>query len=190
MSRFESGVYSIRRPDVIALLDLYRVPDERRRAELRKISEEVWQTGWWDGYADDDIPGALMDLTWLESRARAIHSFHTHVLPGLLQTEDCARATIQAENIDAPGERIERWVEFRITRRHKLESDDSPALSVPLDQGMLYRPIGGARVMRDQLQCLREATRAPTIEVRVLPFDVGEHTSLSGSFRVIEMPDP
>lgn len=110
---------------MIALLDLYRVPDEGRRPELRKISEEVRQTGWWDGYAEH-VSGALTDLTWLESRAKEIRSFHTQVFPGLLQTEDYARASIAAEDPEASAEQIDRWVEFRTERQHVLTREDPP----------------------------------------------------------------
>ncbi|MEO7195440.1 MAG: helix-turn-helix transcriptional regulator, partial [Pseudonocardiaceae bacterium] len=50
VSRFESGEYPIRRPDLMALLDLYGVADRRKRDGLLRLSEDVWQKGWWDGY--------------------------------------------------------------------------------------------------------------------------------------------
>src|SRR5262245_6216725 len=66
VSRFESGEYPIRRPDLMALMDLYGVADAARRDNLMKLSQEVWQKGWWDGYADD-VTGSFVDYIWLES---------------------------------------------------------------------------------------------------------------------------
>ena len=82
VSRFESGEYPIRRPDLLALLDLYRLDDDSLRQTLLKVGDEVWQTGWWDGYAEH-VPGALLDLSWLEERALRIRSFDPLVIPGL-----------------------------------------------------------------------------------------------------------
>lgn len=189
VSRFESGVYPIRRGDVMALLALYRVSDEQQRNELFKLSEEAWQTGWWDGYADD-VPGALMDLTWLESRASQIHSFDALTFPGLLQVESYARATIEAVDPDAPAEQIERWVEFRTKRQDVLAREEPPHLSVLLDEMMLYRPIGGPDVMAEQLAHLVDAAQAPNIEIRILPLRTGGHASLAGSFRIMVMSHP
>ena len=53
VSRFESGFYPIRRPDLMALLGLYGISDRKRRDALMTLSEDVWQKGWWDGYAGD-----------------------------------------------------------------------------------------------------------------------------------------
>ena len=56
VSRFESGEYSIRRPDLMVLLDLYGVSDRRQRDSLLRLSEEAWQKGWWDGYQELEQP--------------------------------------------------------------------------------------------------------------------------------------
>ena len=60
VSRFESGEYPIRRPDLMALLDLYGVSERRKRDGLLRLSEEVWQKGWWDSYAED-VESTLYD---------------------------------------------------------------------------------------------------------------------------------
>ncbi|MGH3711284.1 MAG: helix-turn-helix domain-containing protein, partial [Pseudonocardiaceae bacterium] len=72
VSRFESGEYPIRRPDLMALLDLYSVSDRRKRDGLLRLSEDVWQKGWWDGYEELEQP--FVDYVWLESRATTIRA--------------------------------------------------------------------------------------------------------------------
>lgn len=189
VSRMESGIVPARTPDVLAFLNLYQVDDRGQRQALEDLSRDVWQKGWWDGYAED-IPGALMDLSWLESRARRVRSFDALVLPGLLQTEDYARATIEAADPDVSTEQIERWVEFRTTRQYVLERDEPPFLSTIVDECLLRRPVGGAAAMRTQLAALLEAAKRPNIELRVLPYRAGAHASPDGCFRLLEMPEP
>lgn len=189
VSRMESGIVPARTPDVLAFMNLYRVDDPRHRQALEDLSRDVWQKGWWDGYVEY-VAGTLVDLSWLESRAREIHSFDALVLPGLLQTEDYARATIQAADADAPPEQIERWVEFRAARQHVLTRDDAPRVSAIVDEGLLRRPVGGQEVMRAQLASLFDLMGRPHVELRVLPYDVGAHPSPEGCFRLLSMPEP
>ncbi|MEU7986929.1 helix-turn-helix transcriptional regulator [Streptosporangium canum] len=187
--RFESGEYPIRRPDLLALLDLYGVADSGRRETLMKLSQEVWQKGWWDGYATE-VAGALVDYVWLESRAREIRAFDNTLLLGLFQTEEYARAVIEAAEFGAEKHQIERWVELRMTRQEILKGDDPPRLSVIIDEAVLHREVGGPECMVTQLHHLIEYTARPNIEIRVLPFSAGAHASPTGAFRILQMKDP
>lgn len=189
VSRMESGIVPARTPDVLAFLNLYQVDDERQRQALENLSRDVWQKGWWDGYAEH-VAGALMDLSWLESRAQGIRSFDALVLPGLLQSEGYARATIQAADPDVSAEQFERWVEFRRTRQYVLDRCNPPSLFAIVDEGLLRRPIGGPAAMRTQLAYLLEATKRANVELRVLPYRAGAHASPDGCFRLLEMPEP
>ncbi|MFF0307861.1 helix-turn-helix domain-containing protein [Streptosporangium sp. NPDC004379] len=188
-SRFESGEYPIRRPDLLALLDLYGVADSGRRESLMKLSQEVWQKGWWDGYATE-VAGALIDYVWLESRAREIRAFDNVLLLGLFQTEEYARAVIEAAELGAEKHQIERWVELRMTRQEILKGEDPPQLSVIIDEAVLRREVGGPECMVNQLHHLIEHTSRPNIEIRVLPFSAGAHASPTGAFRILRMKDP
>lgn len=169
MGRFETAEYPIRRPDVMALLDLYGVSDERRRSGLLKLSEEVWQKGWWDGYADD-LVGWFADYVWVESRAREIRSFDNTLLPGLLQTREYAEAAIRVADPRASADRVARWIELRMTRQQVLSGDGPPRLLAILDEALLHRLVGGVGVMRAQLFHLTACARLSNIEMRVLPF--------------------
>ncbi|MFF5112816.1 helix-turn-helix domain-containing protein [Streptosporangium sp. NPDC000509] len=182
ISRFESGGYPIRRPDLFALLDLYGVADGHRREALLKLSQEVWQKGWWDGYA-----GAFVDYVWLESRAREIRAFDNTLLPGLLHTPEYARAAITAAEYDAKDEQIDRWVELRTTRQGILAGDNPPRLLSIIDESVLHRQVGGAVCLAKQLGELARHAAQPNIEVRVLPFSAGAHASPAGAFRIFTM---
>ncbi len=189
ISRLETGDYPARRGDVLALMDLYGVSDERRRDGLIKLSEEVWRKGWWNGYTDQ-IPGSVIDYSWLEDRATAIRSLDLVVIPGILQTQGYAEALTATMEPDAPAEQRARWVEFRMARQHVLDKEDAPQLAVLLDEALLRRRIGGPEVMRAQLRHLAAMAERPNVEIRVLPFGVGAHTGHEGAFTLVEMPEP
>ncbi|MEU9889195.1 helix-turn-helix transcriptional regulator [Sphaerisporangium sp. NPDC051011] len=191
VSRFETGGYPIRRPDLLALLDLYGVADGRRRETLMRLSQEVWQKGWWDGYAGD-VAGSFIDYVWLEARAREIRAFDNTLLPGLFHTEEYARAAITAAEPGATEEQIDRWVELRMNRQQILAGTNPPWLYVIIDESVLRRQVGGPDCMAAQLRHVLGLAARPNIEIRVLPFTAGAHASPTGAFRIftIEKPFP
>lgn len=189
VARFETGEYPIRRPDLMALLDLYGVSDSRRRDALLRLSQDVWQKGWWEGYSKD-LDGAFVDYVWLESRAKEIRAFDNTHLPGLLQTPDYARAFISAAEFDADDEQIDGWLDLRMARQRILSGDEPPRLMVIIDEGALRREVGGRECMSAQIRHLSEQAKKPNIEVRVLPFSAGAHASPTGAFRVFTMEEP
>ncbi len=189
VSRFESGILPARVPEVLAYLDLCGINDPHRREALKRLSQDVFQKGWWDGYADD-VAGSLVDHVWLESRASAIHTFQVVVLPGLLQTRDYAETVIRAADPDAPDEQIQRWVEVRMTRQQLLTRDEPVQLVAILDEAVLRRKVGGNDGMRAQLNHLLAIAKRPNVEIMVLPAAVGAHASPDGAFEIFEMPEP
>ncbi|NKZ07009.1 helix-turn-helix domain-containing protein [Actinomadura latina] len=189
VSRFESGFYPIRRPDLMALLDLYGVSDPQRREALMTLSQDVWQKGWWDGYARD-VAGSLIDYVWLESRATHIRSYAAMVIPGLLQTPEYAEAVIRINDTNATIEQMERWHELRMNRQQILVGDTPPRLTVVLDEGVLRRQVGDSQVMADQLRHLAQCATMPTVDLRVLRFRAGTPASTHGAFTIFELPAP
>ena len=53
----------------------------------------------------------------------------------------------------------------------------------------LHRRIGGAQVMADQLNHLIKVAARPSIQLRVIPFDIGGHSAINGSFVLLKFPD-
>ncbi len=189
VSRIESGVLPARVPEVLAYLDLCGINDPRRRDALKRLSQDVFQKGWWDGYVDD-VAGSLVDHVWLESRARAIRTFHAVVLPWYLQTRNYAETVIRAADPDAPDEQIQRWVEIRMTRQQLLTQADPIQFVSVLDEAVLRRRVGGNDGMRVQLNHLLAVAKKPNVEVMVLPAEAGAHASPEGTFEILEMPEP
>jgi hypothetical protein len=59
-------------------------------------------------------------------------------------------------------------------------------LWVILDEGVLRRPVGGTWVMKEQLLCLAEAARRPSVVLQVIPLSAGAHQGMSGNFVIAE----
>ncbi|SHF31234.1 helix-turn-helix domain-containing protein [Streptoalloteichus hindustanus] len=189
VSRFETGEFPMRRPDLLALLDFYGVDDRKQREALLALNQETWQKGWWDGYADE-VDRKFVDYVWLESRAQEIRTFETILVTGLLQTPGYARAAITAAEPTATDEQVERWLELRLARQKALYREDPLRLSVVLDESVLRREVGGADVMREQLVHLADMARRSNVEVRVLQLSAGAHTGPCGYLHVILLDDP
>lgn len=189
ISRFEVGILPARVPEVLAYLDLCSVDDPHCRDALRRLSQDVFQKGWWDGYTDE-VAGSLIDRIWLESRALEIRSFEATVLPGLLQTRAYAGALMRAADPDAPTAKIDRWLEIRMTRQQLLTRPDPIRLTAIIDEGALRRRVGGNLVMRAQLDHLAELANRPNVEVMVLPAAAGAHACPDGSFEILHMCEP
>lgn len=189
VSRFENGIYPVRRPDMMAMLDLFGVNDPRYRKTLMRLSESVWQTGWWDGYPDEFTE--FVDFIWLEAQAVEQRLFDVTLLPGLLQTKRYAESAIRAAEFDKPEEHIEQGLEVRLQRQEEiLNRKTPPTMRVLLDESVLHRRVGSAEVMREQLTHLLELSERAHIDLRVLPFSAGAHESPEGAFQYYVMEDP
>ncbi|MFJ7149404.1 helix-turn-helix domain-containing protein [Streptomyces sp. NPDC100445] len=122
-------------------------------------------------------------------RAVAIRQYAAHVVPGLLQTEDYARAVLSLDALLDGEEQLEERVTARMGRQERLSSSDRPELCVILDEAVLRRPIGGHAVTRKQLMRLLDAASERHITLQVLPFDQGGHEAMGGSLTTLTLPD-
>ncbi|HEY0701023.1 MAG TPA: helix-turn-helix transcriptional regulator [Micromonospora sp.] len=123
----------------------------------------------------------------VERAALALRSFEPLVIPGLLQTEEYARALNQGASQFSEHE-MEEQVSARMARQAVLTRDDPPRLSFVLDEHVLRRPVGGAKVMREQLARLVEAGALWNVTIHVVPASVGAYPGLNGAF-VVATPE-
>jgi transcriptional regulator with XRE-family HTH domain len=185
VSRIENGQVSASPRDVRDMLEFYGVTPERRD-ELVEFARTARKKGWWEAYSDT----LVVPLVGLEVAAQRILDYDAMVVPGLLQTEDYARALVRAHRPDISADQVERRVEFRMARQDLLTREAPPRLEVVLEECVLRRPVGGPNVMRAQLQRLVDATSLPAVRLQVLPLDVGEHGAMSGAFTVYRFDEP
>jgi transcriptional regulator with XRE-family HTH domain len=180
VSRIETGQVGASPRDVRDMLELYGVSKGQREA-LIQLAREARNKGWWHAYGDVPVVPAYIGL---EDTATTFRMYAALLVPGLLQTPAYASAVIRALRPDLDAEQLERWVELRMTRQGLLSRDDPPTLWAILDEAVLRRPVGGPKVMREQLQLLGEAAAKPNITLQVLPFTSGEHAGMDGGFTI------
>lgn len=145
---------------------------------------------------DDLKPGHPVELferfEGMEQSASSIRSYDALAIPGLLQTEETARALLKAGRpVDRP-EVVEELVARRMSRQAILERDDPPSLWMLLDETVIRRPVGGSEVHAAQLDYLVEIAERPGISVQVIPFAAGAHAGLVSTFAIFsfsEEPD-
>lgn len=188
MSRLELGRVGFKERDVADLLTLYGVTDTRDRETLLALAQDANSPGWWHRYGDV-LPSWFETYVGLEEAAALIRTYELQFIPGLLQTEDYARAVISLGNSSSPPEEIEQRVSLRMTRQKILTTGAGPRLWAVVDEAALRRPIGGRDVMRGQIERLIEATKTPGIILQVLPFRVGGHTAEAGAFTILRFPE-
>ncbi len=191
VARWERAEWPFRRGVVVSLLDLYGEHDGRERNRFIQLAEDAWRTDRWDDDYDELVDASFIDFPWLESRAEQICSWDAMLMPGLMQTRDYAEAVIRnAESEKATDYSVGKWLQLRLDRQRVLDREPPLRITAVIDESVLRRPVGGAALMRDQLQHLGELLRRPNIDVRVMPSRVGLHPGLDGSFWLFRMPKP
>ena len=188
ISRMELGRVGFKERDVADLLTLYGVGDDEERVSLLALAREANTPGWWHRYGDV-LPNWFQSYVGLEAAATMIRTYEIQFVPGLLQTEDYARAVVMLGHGAAPSDEIEQRVRLRIARQQVLSRPDTPRLWAVLDEAALRRPMGGPKVMGGQIEALIEATKLPNITLQIVPFSAGGHAAAGGAFSILRFPD-
>jgi hypothetical protein len=190
ISRMELGRVGFKERDIADLLTLYGVSDGEERAALLLLAQEANTPGWWNRYGDL-LPTWFQPFVGLEAAAALIRTYEVQFIPGLLQTEEYARAVIALFDnpLTTSAEETERRVRLRMDRQRLLTRPDPPQLWAVVDEAALRRPIGGAAVMRAQLEALIDATELPNVTLQILPFRAGGHSAAGGMFTILRFPE-
>ena len=170
------------------LLDLYGV-ERDQQGELVALLRDARERGWLHAY-QSELPEQYMTFIGFEGEARSSWNYESLFVPGLLQTEDYARAVITGTLPFASREEVERRVEVRMERREVLRNENPLELWGIVDEAALRRQVGGQSVMRAQLGHLLEASELPHITFQVIPLDAGAHAGMPGSFVFLQFADP
>jgi transcriptional regulator with XRE-family HTH domain len=193
LSRLENGKGAIRLQDIRALLDLYKVDSDAQRELLIQMAREakaaVSAGAWWTDY-ESVLPTGLSTYVALEAAAGRLLAFTHTIIEGLLQTEDYARAMIQAWRPTDSTQIIDRLVEVRMQRQKLLREDPRLELVTIMDEAAMRRPIGGDGVMRRQLEHIVEVCEElPNVSLQVVPLSKGAYGVQHGMFTLIEPRD-
>ncbi|MER5440609.1 helix-turn-helix transcriptional regulator [Streptomyces sp. NPDC002790] len=164
-----------------------------KKVPTRDFSERVDAALGTDGFFSGLVGLVLRSQlpTWfqayaeMEARATYISTFQCQLVYGLLQTEEYARAVLATGR---PA-KLDELLAARMERQRILRREQPPLGLVILDEAVLHRPVGGRAAMRKQLHHLLDVQRERLAQLQVLPFRVGEHASLAGSFTLLRFDE-
>ncbi|TGB03315.1 DUF5753 domain-containing protein [Streptomyces sp. MZ04] len=171
ISNTESGRFGVSGERVRTWTGHYDCPDVEYVEALAAIAEERGK-GWWEDYRGELSAGAL-DLAELEHHAVALRAVQMMHMPGLLQTEDYARAVF-AEAVPplSPADHRRR-LSHRLKRRDVLDRESPPTCTFLIHEAALRMKFGGPEITRSQLDYLLKESERDNVIVRVVPFAVG-----------------
>jgi transcriptional regulator with XRE-family HTH domain len=178
--RIENGVVGISITDLQALLRLYQVTREDEVSRLTDIARIARRREWYSKYPHARDAGFDAYLSY-ESSASTIWNFQQLTVPGLLQTEDYARAVLVANG----ASHVEERLKLRLERQALLDRVDSALVHFIVDEAALHRHVGGVSVMLDQLIRIKDAAEHPRIRFEIVPFTAGAHPSMTESFIIL-----
>ncbi len=193
ISRLELGRVGFKDRDIRDLLTLYGVTDTNDREAFLDLARRASTPGWWHRFGDV-LPSWFETYIGLEQAAASIRTYETQFVPGLLQTENYARAVIGLGHGGVRFADTDRRVELRMHRQAVLTRPSPPVLWAVIDESVLRRPIGGSDVLREQIERLVQFAERPNVTIQVLPYAAGGHAAAGGSFSLLrfaqtELPD-
>lgn len=129
------------------------------------------------------IPDELRTLIFHESTAETIESFQPVFIPGILQTEDYARALFYDLGFDDPMV-VENGIRNRLARRIVLTRNDPAQCTFLVHEHALRGMVGSSKIMNDQMLHLVFASGRPQCSIRVIPASLGARGNTLSSFQI------
>lgn len=184
--RIENGTVGISVNDLKVLLLHYGVTAKRRVDEFLDMARAA-RTDPWSEFKDILSPEFL---TYLDFEASAVtrRNYENTLVPGLLQTEEYARAILLG-TYELSEKDVERHWKVRQRRQEIHQSDDPPRMWFILDEDVVRRRVGSPRTMRRQLEQLKEWGGADHITIWIIPFSAGAHPGMRGPFVLLEFAE-
>lgn len=163
--------------DIEDLLDVYEVTDDDQRSEFLALVKQARKPGWWVSYSDVLGSGTFVGL---EAETRSIRTFEALAIPGLLQTEEYARAVVRSGGVTDEDE-LDRRVQARMLRKQVLAAPGAPLYWAIIDEAALRKSDS------EQLQHLLDV-QTPRLGLQVIPDRVGPHAALTAPFVILDFP--
>ncbi|MDT3397605.1 helix-turn-helix transcriptional regulator [Streptomyces sp. B1866] len=133
-----------------------------------------------------DYPAWFIEYAEAESTALRVDEYGCYVVPGLLQTEEYARAVVSAHCPALDLDEVERLVAARLLRHELLTRKPAPMLSFVIEEWVLRRPTGGHATMLAQCHRLLDCAKLHNVSIQVMPMDSGPHAGLHGPLILLE----
>ncbi|MZE78546.1 helix-turn-helix domain-containing protein [Streptomyces sp. SID5475] len=145
---------------------------------LKALKEEVERA---------QYPGFFRDAARLEAGATALYIYASHLVPGLLQTEDYAEAIFRMQRPLLTEDVINQRLAARLARQEVHNRRPAPLISFIIEEWVLLRPIGGRDTLRGQLEhIIGMGKQHRNVEIQVMPIDREDHAGLGGPFNLID----
>jgi transcriptional regulator with XRE-family HTH domain len=172
-------------PSTVAMIETaHRQP----RPEFIDACDKVMDTGgalrrlYKELLIRESIPDFMNRWLGIEEKASGLNTFQLTFMPGLLQTEEYARAVLRLGLPTSGEEEIDALTLARLERKKILTSKKPPMYVAILDEGVIRRVIGGAEIMRNQVEHLIEMCELPHVKVQIVPMEVGGYAGFGGPF--------
>jgi transcriptional regulator with XRE-family HTH domain len=154
-------------------------------------ADEVLEAGGVLGASKEEVaraqyPTFFRDAARLEAKAAALHLYATKAVPGLLQTEEYARAVFSMWRPLLDEETINQRVAARLARQEIFSRPQMPTISFVIEEFVVRRPLGGRAVMQGQLEEILLHGHRRNVVIQVMPIERDEHAGLDGPFTLIE----
>ncbi|MEV5842847.1 helix-turn-helix transcriptional regulator [Streptomyces sp. NPDC051985] len=178
MSHIESGLAGVSEERLRRLASHYACMDEEFVAALVAMANDRTK-GWWEEYRGL-LPTSFLDLSELDHHSSFRREVAILYVPGLLQTEDYARAVFSARLPEITLDELELRVRHRLRRQQ---------LAIPYDlvihESALRIRVGDRSACRAQLKRLVEVSEADHITLRVIPFDLDGFATASSTMTYV-----
>ncbi|MET8449791.1 helix-turn-helix transcriptional regulator [Streptomyces sp. NPDC005209] len=190
LTQEELGDHVVCSPTLISHFEAGRrlpKPDDAQRID-RALGTDGFFARWLEDleskYADHFAAAAE-----LEQQATLIQQFALSLVPGVLQTDEYARALFRAYSPNHTPEELDGAVVIRTKRRRILDGPTQPVVWTLLDEAVLRRRIGGSHVMAEQLSRVAGLAETGRLRLHVLPFGVGAHALLESLLTLMSFED-
>ncbi|MFF5587033.1 Scr1 family TA system antitoxin-like transcriptional regulator [Streptomyces hygroscopicus] len=144
---------------------------------------------WWEGYKGK-LPDGFLDISEIEHHATRIRTAQTVHLPGLLQTEDHARALFDLVVPKLPRLEIELRVAHRLDRQGIFDREHPTPYVGIIHEAALRMQFGGRDVAQAQLEYLADSADRDNVTLLVIPFSAGSFHGAGQSILYAEGPVP
>ncbi|MEU3552044.1 helix-turn-helix domain-containing protein [Streptomyces longwoodensis] len=165
------------------------------KSDLAHLLDEILQTKGLLATGVANLPETDQFPLWAEEYmeqervAIALSWYDNAVIPGLLQSESCARSVLHNKVPAYEEADLEMTLAGRMERQEILRRKRPPTLSFVVWEPVLHLRIGGEEVRREQLRFLRAAAELPCVSLQFLPTDTPSSAGLDGPFILLETPD-
>jgi transcriptional regulator with XRE-family HTH domain len=188
LSRLELADRGPQLEDIDALAAVYGLT-EAERDEWMSLARDARRKGWWQNYRY--IRADTARYFGLEDAACRIRWFEASRMPGLLQSPDYARASVQeyVRGLDIPQDVIDAQGDVPQRRAARLTVEPLVQLTVVVDEAVISRRVGSSAIMAAQLDHMLALSRRPNVDLRVVPFSAGFYPGLEGSFTILDFDE-